>query len=284
VTVRFDEAEVDRVAQGLTLALPRAPHRGKVGDVRASSVGASLEIHDFRSYQPGDDLRQLDWNAVARTGELILRVRQDEVSPRVEVVLDASRSMALSPEKAARACEVALLLCTLAVRSGLEPSLTVADATPRRAAGQACAAALRGASFEGRDALPVALARCPPLRACGLRAVVSDFLFEAPLERFAEGLARSAAGLAWVQLLDPEDVDPAGGFGARLVDSESGEALERILTPGVLSGYRERLDAHQRLLRGAVHRVHATWASASVEAPLGALARSSLRALVAEGA
>ena len=64
----FDEAEVSRLAPGLALALPRTPHRGRVGEVRASSAGSSLELHDFRTYQPGDDLRQMDWSAVARTG------------------------------------------------------------------------------------------------------------------------------------------------------------------------------------------------------------------------
>jgi uncharacterized protein (DUF58 family) len=105
----MDEAAVARLVPGLTLALPRVPHRGRVGEVRATSAGSSLELHDFRAYQPGDDLRQVDWNAVARTGELILRIRQDEVSPRVEVVLDGSRSMALSARKAACTREVALL-------------------------------------------------------------------------------------------------------------------------------------------------------------------------------
>ena len=69
---------------------------------------------------PGDDLRQVDWNAVARTGEIILRVRQDEVSPRVEVLVDASRSMALSPAKEARAREVALLAVEVGGAAGTD--------------------------------------------------------------------------------------------------------------------------------------------------------------------
>ncbi|NNC21098.1 DUF58 domain-containing protein, partial [Corallococcus exiguus] len=109
MSAMLDEAEVARLAPGLSLALPRLPQRGRVGEVRATSAGSAMELHDFRAYQPGDDLRQLDWNAVARTGELVLRVRQDEVSPRVEVLLDGSRSMGLSPRKAAGAREVALL-------------------------------------------------------------------------------------------------------------------------------------------------------------------------------
>jgi uncharacterized protein (DUF58 family) len=280
VGVPFDDAAVERASQGLKLALPRTPHRGRVGDVRSASVGASMEIHDFRSYQPGDDLRQIDWNAVARTGELILRIRQDEVAPRVEVVLDASSSMDVSPRKAARACEVAALLCRVAAAQGLEPSLTVVGRTPQRMTGTACHPALRGVVLDGRDGLAEGLSRAPPLRPCGYRAVVSDFLFEAPLERLAERLARGAAALAWVQLLDPEDLDPTGGYGARLIDAESGEALERILSPAVLRAYQRRLGEHQKAVRSAAHRVRATFVTSTVEPEIQAMARTALGPLM----
>lgn len=275
----LDEAAVERASQGLTLALPRTPHRGRVGDVRAASVGASMEIHDFRAYQPGDDLRQVDWNAVARTGELILRVRQDEVAPRVEVVLDGSRSMALTPAKAARAREVALLLCRVAQRQGLEPTLLLAGRTPQRSQGLSCGALLRGAELDAQDDLASALRRGPPLRRCGLRLVVSDFLFEADLERFTERLGRETAGLWLVQLLDAEDASPSGGTGAQLVDSETGEALDRVLSEAVLEGYAKRLGQHQRLLGACAHRVKGRLLTAVTDKGVEALARGPLRAL-----
>lgn len=209
----LDERAVERAAEGLALALPRVPHRGRAGDARAASVGASMEIHDFRAYQPGDDLRQVDWNAVARTGELILRVRKDEVAPRVELVLDGSRSMALTAAKASRARELALLVCKLALRQGLEPSVVVTSRVPQRAAGAGVVPVVKGAAFDAADDLGVALRRSPPLRPCGLRVVVSDLLFDAPLDTLAERLARDAAGLAMVQLLDAEDEEPSGGQG-----------------------------------------------------------------------
>ena len=67
MSAAFDEPAVEQAAAGLMLRLPRVAHRGKLGEVRASSVGSSMELHDFREYQPGDDLRHIDWNAVART-------------------------------------------------------------------------------------------------------------------------------------------------------------------------------------------------------------------------
>lgn len=280
MSVRLDHAMVERAAAGCALRLPRGPHRGKVGEVRASSVGASLELHDFRQYQPGDDLRQIDWNAVARTGELYLRVRQDEVSPRVEVLVDGSASMAVSEAKAARAREVAAWVCALARRGGLEPVVIATGSRVRKGGGPAARALLEALEFEGREPFDAALRRAPPLLPCGLRVVVSDFLFEAPPAPFAERLARGASGLALVQVLDAEDLDPSGGAGARLTDAETGEVLERILTPGVVDQYLERLRGHVRLWQAASQRVRASWAQVSAERQLDALARQELQRLV----
>ncbi len=280
MSVRLDHGVVERAAAGCALRLPRVPHRGKVGEVRASSVGSSLELHDFRQYQPGDDLRQIDWNAVARTGELYLRVRQDEVSPRVEVLVDGSRSMAVSEVKAARAREVAAWVCALARRGGLEPVVVATGRTVRKGAGPSTRALLEALEFDGQEPFDAALRRAPPLLPCGLRVVVSDFLFETPPAPFAERLARGASGLSLVQVLDAEDLEPSGGAGARLTDAETGEVLERILTPGVVDQYLERLRGHVALWQAAAQRVRASWAQASAEKQLDALARAELQSLV----
>lgn len=272
----LDHAAVQRAAAGRSLRLPRVPHRGKVGEVRASSVGSSMELHDFRQYQPGDDLRHIDWNAVARTGELYLRVRQDEVSPRVEVLVDASRSMAVSPEKAARAREVALWVCTLARHGGYEPVLIATGAKVQKIAGAATATLLGGLEMDGREPFDQALRHAPPLLPCGLRIVVSDFLFESTPALFAERLARGASGLALVQVLDPEDLEPSGGTGARLTDAETGEVLERILAQSVLDTYAERFRAHVALWEAAAKRVRASWVQASAERAVDELARREL--------
>lgn len=280
MSVKLDHGMVERAAVGCVLRLPRVPHRGKLGEVRASSVGSSLELHDFRQYSPGDDLRHIDWNAVARTGELYLRVRQDEVSPRVEVLIDGSASMAVTEAKAARAREIAAWVCTLSRRGGLDPVLIATGTTVQKGAGPATRALLENLAFEGKEPFDVALRRAPPLASCGLRVVISDFLFESPPEPFAERLARGAAGLMLVQVLDEEDLDPSGGAGARLTDAESGDVLERILTPHVIDQYLERLKAHVGLWQGAARRVRATWAQASSEFQLDALARRELSSLV----
>jgi uncharacterized protein (DUF58 family) len=254
-----------------------------VGEVRASSPGSALELHDFRGYHPGDDLRQIDWNAAARLGELVVRVREEEVSPRVEVVLDATASMGVGPTKAARAVELAAWMLELARRAGCQAVLvTVGDAVARES-GAAADALLRATAPVGRVAFELALGRAPVLRACGLRLVVSDFLFETSPSPLAERLARGASGLALVQVLDPDDLEPLGG-GARLVDAETGEALERLVTDEALARYGARLAAHGEAWAQAARRVRGRWASSSAGVSLEALARGTLSFLVDAGA
>jgi uncharacterized protein (DUF58 family) len=56
--------------------------------------GAGLEFSQHRSYQPGDDLRQLDWKMYARSDRFFIRESDVERSVTVRLVLDASASMA----------------------------------------------------------------------------------------------------------------------------------------------------------------------------------------------
>ncbi len=276
----FDHAAVQRAAEGRRLRLPRGPHRGKLGEVRAASVGSSMELHDFRSYHPGDDLRHLDWNAVARTGELVLRVRQDEVSPRIEVLLDTSASMAVSEAKAARARELAGWLCVLARQTGLEPVLVLVGGAPRQSSGPNLLPTLATVALDGKASFSSALTRAPALRPCGLRLVVSDFLFEGEPSVVVDRLARGTSGLALVQVLDAEDVEPSGGSGARLTDAEDGTHLERLLTPDLLALYAERFTAHVGLWLAAAKRVRGSLLQVVATRSLGQLAREELAALV----
>lgn len=279
----LDFGAVERASADRQLRLSRAPQRGQVGEVRSASVGSSMELHDFRHYHPGDDLRHLDWNAVARTGELVLRVRQDEVSPRVEVVLDASKSMALTPAKASRALELCWLVLTLARRTGLQASLVIAGDEPQKALGEGARVTLERCQFAGAEPFDVALRRAPALLPCGARVIVSDLLFESAPEPLTQRLASGAHTLHLLQLLDDEDASPSEGAGAQLVDSETGESLERFLNEQVLSVYRERFAAHQRHWVAAARRVRASMVTLTASHTIEAIAARELHALVETG-
>ncbi|MBX9737423.1 MAG: DUF58 domain-containing protein [Phycisphaerales bacterium] len=68
--------------------------RGKMqGERRSKRRGRSVEFDDYREYSPGDDLRHLDWNVLARLDRFFIKLFQEEEDLALHVVLDVSASM-----------------------------------------------------------------------------------------------------------------------------------------------------------------------------------------------
>ena len=55
--------------------------------------GFSVEFSDYRRYQPGDDLRHLDWRLYARSDRLCIKQHMQETNVRFYIVCDTSASM-----------------------------------------------------------------------------------------------------------------------------------------------------------------------------------------------
>ena len=83
----------DRLVQQLELSLERRIGGLMSGDHRASGRGVGLELDRIRPYEPGDDVRRIDWNATART--LVPYVREDVPERQLTawLLLDTSPSM-----------------------------------------------------------------------------------------------------------------------------------------------------------------------------------------------
>lgn len=69
------------------------------GSNKSQSVGSGQEFSQYRSYQPGDDLRQLDWKMFARSERYYIKQAEIETNITVKFMLDASHSMAYSEDQ-----------------------------------------------------------------------------------------------------------------------------------------------------------------------------------------
>jgi uncharacterized protein (DUF58 family) len=63
------------------------------GGYRSTFRGQGLEFSEVRAYQPGDDVRRIDWNVTARTGEPFLKSYAEERELSIELLVDTSRAM-----------------------------------------------------------------------------------------------------------------------------------------------------------------------------------------------
>jgi uncharacterized protein (DUF58 family) len=107
--------------RALDLAIARRVDGLLAGDYRSAWAGIGSELFQVRPYEPGDDVRRIDWNVTARTGMTHIRV---ELAERVLVtwlVFDSSASMAFGTadrRKADVAEGVALAVGHVATRRG----------------------------------------------------------------------------------------------------------------------------------------------------------------------
>jgi uncharacterized protein (DUF58 family) len=75
------------------VAARQAVEAALVGQHRSIHRGLSVEFAGHRPYQPGDDIRRLDWIVYARTDRYDIRLYEEETRLRATIVLDASGSM-----------------------------------------------------------------------------------------------------------------------------------------------------------------------------------------------
>lgn len=87
------------------------------GTHRSRKTGASLDFSDFREYHPGDDLRHIDWNVYARTGQPFIKQFLDEQEMRIHIVLDPTKSMSVDG-KWAYSQQLAIGLAHIGLNSG----------------------------------------------------------------------------------------------------------------------------------------------------------------------
>nr|BCX01251.1 MAG: hypothetical protein KatS3mg041_1297 [Bacteroidota bacterium] len=90
------------------------------GEYRAAFKGRGLTFSEVRPYQPGDEVRTIDWNTSARLGQPYVKVFEEEREQALLILLDISASQRFgsgSRLKAEVAAEIAALLALSALRN-----------------------------------------------------------------------------------------------------------------------------------------------------------------------
>ena len=249
------------------LNLEHVPRGGASGDLLGRGAGSSMEFHDRRPYAPGDDVRHIDWRALAKTDEVLVRVHREEVAPRLDLFVDVSRSMATTEGKAQRAVDLAAVLAQSARGGGYDVRLVALGDRALRVSPDELA--LEGLTFDSKrplgDLTPEAGAEVRP---SSVRLVVSDFLVSADPAHLVRPFGHGAGRVGLLQVLSPEDADPSAFGALRLEDSERDEIREVVIDQAALQRYRDRLARLQAGLAEATQRHGGLFLTLPPAAPL----------------
>ena len=260
-------ADVRSRLKDLRLTARRAIGAHGIGVHHSRSRGAGLEFAQYRAYEPGDELRQIDWKLYARSDRFFVREAERESPIAVWLLVDASASMAQADRTrpgysrldAARG--IAACIAELALLQGDRFGLVaLSDGAPQLLpAAQGARArdrlwlALRGIVAQGRFPPPERLGAAWERIAPGdLVVVLSDGFDDAVLD-LAERLAAARREVLFVRIVTVEERDFPFAGGHLFRDPETGERLPgdgKALRDGFLARFAEaqhavdaRLDA-----------------------------------------
>lgn len=241
------EVLTEDLVEGFLAGLHRSPRRG-----------FGVEFAEHRMYQPGDELRYVDWKILGRSDRLYVRQYEEETNLRSMLVLDVSRSMAWTgaPDATlpkldyARRLAAALALVLLRQRDAVglitfdEVVRSVVPSRARLTHWHQLAATLAAARPGPGTAAEPALRRVvDQLRRRGLVVFVSDLLLDQELAFTALRFLRHRGhAVIVVHVMDHAELNLSGQAEVRLEDPETGESV--VLRPRDWAGAYRRTVEH----------------------------------------
>lgn len=252
-------ADVRSRLKDLRLTARRAIGAQGIGVHHSRSRGAGLEFAQYRAYEPGDELRQIDWKLYARSDRFFVREAERESPLTVWIVLDATASMnQRDGERGTRfdaARRLTACIAELALRQGDRFGLLVLHGDGVRLVAPGNGArqrdqlllALHGLTAGGT--FPAAEKLAPVWERIGagdLVLALSDGFDEAMIA-LIERLAAARREVLAIQLLTAEERDFPFTGGHRFRDPETGEELLGDAV-ALRADYLQRFAEAQRLL------------------------------------
>ena len=230
----------------LQLAVRGRAAGGAGGTRRSRQTGSSAEFSDYREYIPGDDIRRIDWNAMARFDKIFMKLFMEEQESAVTVLLDGSASMGEKWETARKAAEA---VSYLALTGGDRLRVICLQETGNRMspplAGRQAYARLEQfldtCAPQGAGKLAEKAQRAEGLRK-GLCFLISDCYEEGGIGTALDSLRYRQQECAVIQVLSAFELRPELDGALKLTDSEGGETVKVLADREALSDYARALE------------------------------------------
>src|SRR5271154_4655976 len=248
-TIQQALREGEKLGLRYALQIPQVAAGGWTGSRSGRRAGSSIDFQDYREYQPGDDLRFIDWGIYARTDRLTIKLFREEVTPHLDLILDGSRSMNLENTAKARAvAQLAALLATSAANAQCTQAVWLSGEGFQRLPNDTLTpSAWDKLDLESKRTPEESFAILPPkLRRLGVRVLVSDLLWPGEPPQILRRLRDGAAAVFIIQLLAREDANPPEHGNLRVVDSETGDESEIYIDSSIARQYAGNLTQLQQ--------------------------------------
>jgi uncharacterized protein (DUF58 family) len=248
------------------------------GQHRSLRKGSSLDFAEHRSYQPGDDLRRIDWRVYGRTDRFYIKQYEADTNASVLFALDQSSSMDFGSGAVTKFEYARFLIASLAWLSQQQGDRVglatftgdILDVVPPSVRHlQLMLHTLGRVKAKGVSKLVEAIGRVGVLtKRTGILVLVTD-CYERPeaIGRAIDALRTRGHDVIIFHVVDPAELSLPGDLPATFEDAESGTLLP--LRPGELrTKYNALLAAHHDALTRRIAAAGADYVRLNVSEPL----------------
>lgn len=202
----------------LRLAAARLATSRRRGQRASRQPGAGLEFAGHRAYSPGDDIRFLDWNALGRLDQLVLKQFESPGELTVVLAPDCSLTMRFGePDKFRHGLELAAAVGSLSLHAGDRVLVHPLSGSPEQAPRQLSGSVAEPALLETLSRLKPAADKVPlgtwlgavrDLRGDVLVVLPTDFLDSKAVLATLSELAKLKARCIVLHVVAPQEVHP----------------------------------------------------------------------------
>ncbi len=256
------------------------------GEQNSPARGGGIEFADYREYQPGDDIRRVDWSVFLRLRRLLVKLCAEEKELTLLMLLDTSRSMRFgTPDKLWLGKRIAAILAGIALNDGNRTGLLTFGKQlhellpPER--GRVSLAAIVSAieRIEPVEHMnPMACIRQFASRygrKC-MAVLISDFLYP-EWNQVLTGLAVSGCESYAIQILAPEELEPVNMGEVTLVDMEGMGEIGLHIDYPMIKQYRKIMDDYLKDISRICRRERLGYSLITTDAPLAKVLHSELK-------
>jgi uncharacterized protein (DUF58 family) len=233
----------------------------RTGEHYTFKKGFSLEFADYRTYQPGDDIRYIDWNLAARLDRLFLKLFASQEELTIHILIDVSASMTYGePErKLDYAKHLAAALGYIGIANlervvaasfsdGIKDHL---DSGRSKHHVYSFFKFILGLSPEkGTDINTALMEYSRRARMPGLIIILSDLFDEKKFEKGLLSLLYKRLDVFLIQILDSSELNPDKAGELHLIDIETGVRKKIDAGIDVLTQYKDTLSGYFKKIEG----------------------------------
>ncbi|WP_113674900.1 DUF58 domain-containing protein [Vallitalea guaymasensis] len=248
----------------LSISVKNMATYGLAGSRKSKAKGMSVEFSDYREYVPSDDFRRIDWNAYGRFKKLYIKLFMEEKEAVFRIFIDNSKSMSFNNKNitslrlAAAFTYITLNNLDKVLINPLISNETGIFLGQGKNSFMKHISYLENIDFNNHETSFAGLKKMN-FNGSGISIIISDLFTNENIEDVIKFLAFNKQQILVLHILSEEEMNPRIDGKLKMVDSETGQEKNLVITPRLLKKYKENVKRFSNNINDICSKYGATY-------------------------